>query len=181
MTFSEKYGKLITMRIGVTSDTHIPVRGHSLPAILIQEFSNVDLILHAGDILTMDVLRELEKLAPVKAVCGNMDKPEISEHLEQKMVIEVEDVRIGLIHGSGSKIGLASRIKKEFSNNAAPANQAVDCIVYGHTHVPECRIEDNILFFNPGSPTDTVFAPYRSFGIIEVNGNKMKGILINVE
>lgn len=172
MTFSEKYGKLIAMRIGVISDTHIPVRGHSLPAILIQEFSKVDLILHAGDILTMDVLRELEKLAQVKAVCGNMDRLEISAHLEQKMVIEVEDVRIGLIHGSGSKIGLASRIKKEFSN--------VDCIVYGHTHVPECRMEDNILFFNPGSPTDTVFAPYRSFGIIEVNGNKIKGRLINV-
>ncbi|MBU1753585.1 metallophosphoesterase, partial [bacterium] len=165
------------MRIGVTSDTHIPVRGHSLPAILIQEFSNVDLILHAGDILTMDVLRELEKLAPVKAVYGNMDKPETSEQLQQKMIIEVESVKIGLFHGSGSKIGLASRIKKEFSNNTTPI---VDCIVYGHTHVPECRFEDNILFFNPGSPTDTVFAPYRSFGIIEVNGNKIKGKLITI-
>ncbi|OIP40299.1 hypothetical protein AUJ95_04670 [Candidatus Desantisbacteria bacterium CG2_30_40_21] len=162
------------MQIGITSDTHIPVRAHSLPNILIQEFSRVDLILHAGDILTMDVLMELEKLAPVKAVYGNMDKPETREQLEEKIIVEVEDVKIGLIHGIGSKIGLASRIKKEFP-------ETIDCIVYGHTHVPECRLEDNILFFNPGSPTDTVFAPYRSFGIIEVNGKRIKGRLIKID
>ncbi|MFH1096911.1 MAG: metallophosphoesterase [Candidatus Desantisbacteria bacterium] len=162
------------MKIGITSDTHIPARAHSLPSILIQEFSKVDLILHAGDILTMDVLRELEKLAKVVAVYGNMDKPETRERLEEKRIVEVENVKIGLIHGIGSKIGLASRIKNDFPDD-------VDCIVYGHTHVPECRQEGNILFFNPGSPTDTVFAPYRSFGIIEVNGKKIKGRLINID
>ena len=68
------------MLIGVISDTHIPYRSRNIPSKVFEEFKNVDLILHAGDIEDLSVLDELEKIAPVKAVNGNCDHhPELND------------------------------------------------------------------------------------------------------
>ena len=72
------------MRIGVISDTHIPKAAQELPEAVCKEFQNVDMILHAGDLVEIDVFTKLNTLAPTHAVCGNMDMFEVKASLPQK-------------------------------------------------------------------------------------------------
>lgn len=160
------------MKIGVISDTHIPERAQDIPQEIYSAFKDVDLILHAGDLLTLDVIKSLEKICPVKAVYGNMDSPQIRKALKEKEIIEVNNFKIGLIHGRGGPSGLVSFAKEAFKDK-------MDIIVFGHSHRPLNEKISNILFFNPGSATDTVFATYRSYGIIEIN-DKIKAKIVRL-
>jgi len=158
-------------RIGVVSDTHIPKAAPDFPALLYDEFKNVDLILHAGDLVETEVLRKLQNLAPTRAVCGNMDSYELKASLPQKDVIRIDGFKIGLIHGYGPPARIIQAISKEFNR--------VDAIVFGHSHMSVCEKIKKTLFFNPGSPTDKIFAPQNSFGILEV-GEEIKGKIIKL-
>ena len=148
------------MRICVLSDTHIPVAAPALPPDLLRALEGADLILHAGDVLEQSVLDELGAIAKVEAVRGNMDRPDVQQGLPVKKVVEAQGKRIGLIHGGGPPWGLGSRVLREF--------QDVDIIVFGHSHHPLSEQRDKVLLFNPGSPTDGRFAPYKSYGVIEI-------------
>ncbi len=159
------------MRIGVISDTHIPTRAKVLPAQLFELLDGVNLILHAGDIVEAWVLDELATLAPVEAVAGNMDPFELTTRLGQKKILNIASFRIGLIHGNHGAISKKTpqRALDAFSEDN------VDCIVFGHSHQPYCRKENNVLLFNPGSPTDRRREPNFSCGILtldkEITGN----------
>ncbi|MBI4743504.1 MAG: metallophosphoesterase family protein [Actinobacteria bacterium] len=159
------------LKIGVISDTHIPASNSSLPAKIKKVFADVKMILHAGDILKEEIVDELNLIAETIAVNGNMDYPETKIKFPFKQVVEVGRFRIGLIHGWGPPFGIEERIKREFDN--------VDCIVFGHTHNPQCEKIDDILFFNPGSPTDKRFAPYNSVGILKIN-QQIEGEIIKL-
>ncbi len=148
-------------RVGVISDTHIPTHSPSLPRPLLDGLKTVDLILHAGDFITLNTLRELEKIAPVYAVSGNMDGYEIKRTLPAKREIKISRFKIGIIHGYGRSSDLPLRMRKEF--------EGVDVIVFGHSHKPFNQIINGILMFNPGSPTDKIFTNTNSFGILELN------------
>jgi putative phosphoesterase len=156
--------------VGVLSDTHL--YRQPVPHGVLRALEGVDLILHAGDIVDMAVLGELEGIAPVEAVAGNMDMGDVREVLPRKKVIEVAGRRIGLIHGSGAPHGVAGRVRAEF--------EQVDVVVFGHTHQACNREEGGVYFLNPGSPTDKVFAPYRSVGVLEL-GEGLKGRIIMLE
>ena len=158
------------MKIGVLSDTHIPHRGKKIPGKIIKLFTDVDLILHAGDLVNRTVIEELEILAKVEVVKGNMDEPNSPYPI--KKVLNVEKVKIGLIHGYVSPFGIRERIRKEFDE--------LDIIVYGHSHKPYNKIELGVLFFNPGTPTNKIFALYNSVGILNINGNNVKGQIIKI-
>jgi len=158
------------MKIGVLSDTHIPKAALDLPKSIYEEFAGVDLILHAGDFVEIAVLEKLRKLAPVKAVFGNMDTVDVKNALPVKEVIKAGDFRIGLIHGYGSPSGLIKVTKSEFDSG-------IDVIVFGHSHTAFNERIGKTLFFNPGSPTDTVFAPYNSYGFLEIN-DKVEGKIV---
>ncbi len=149
------------IRIGVISDTHIPKAALLVPEAVRKEFRNVDMILHAGDLVELAVITELEKLAPTHAVCGNMDMPEVKERLPIKDTIRVGGFKIGLIHGYGPPVRIIKAVSGEFSR--------VDVIVFGHSHSPANQMVKKTLFFNPGSPTDKIFAAHNSFGILEVD------------
>jgi putative phosphoesterase len=160
-------------KIGVISDTHIPTRAPSLPKKIFEYFNDVDLILHAGDLETSKVLNDLKKINEnVVAIHGNMDPDDITSELPSKLTIKINNFKIGLIHGDGPPEGIKHRVQKEFT-------EKLDCIVFGHTHHPFNEIENNILFFNPGSPTDTIFTNINSIGILKIN-NKIKGEIIKL-
>ncbi|MBU4377136.1 MAG: metallophosphoesterase [Candidatus Omnitrophica bacterium] len=161
------------MRIGVLSDTHIPRACPNIPAEILSAFKGADLILHAGDLVEMSVLRELEKLAKTKAVYGNMDGPELRKLLGEKEIIKVKGFSIGLVHGYGPPANLINYVKDEFS-------EKVDVIVFGHSHSPVNEIKDGILFFNPGSPTDKIFAKYKSYGMLTI-ADGIKGEIIKIK
>lgn len=162
------------MRIGVISDTHIPKSASVIPPQVYVHFKGVDLILHAGDLVELRVLDELGKLAPVRAVYGNMDPPQVRKSLPQREVINAGNFKLGLTHGSGPPIGLRRRVRKVFGDDR------VDAIVFGHSHSPVNIVQDGILFFNPGSATDAIFAPYKSCGILEI-GSEVKGQIIRLK
>ncbi len=158
-------------RIGVLSDTHIPKAAPALPPALLEKFRKVDMILHAGDLTELAVVRELEKLAPVRAVCGNMDTGDAREHLPVKDIIRVGGFKIGLIHGYGAPAKIMDAVSREFKK--------VDVIIFGHSHSPVNQVIKKTLFFNPGSPTDKIFAAYNSFGILEI-GDDIKGSIVRI-
>lgn len=152
------------MKIGVLSDTHV----HSfenIPKRIVDSLSTVDLIIHAGDFTTVEVLRGLQRLAEVKAVRGNMDSTELKDILPVKEVIEVESKRIGIIHGWGAPWGIEEKVRRMFDQDQ------VDIIVYGHSHHFQNRIIDNILFFNPGDAANY-------FGILTV-GEEVQGEILS--
>ncbi|MCX5858935.1 MAG: metallophosphoesterase family protein [Proteobacteria bacterium] len=168
-------------KIGVISDTHITNKGMNLrsawnrfltrgdqplPEVLAREFEGVDLIIHCGDLVELWVLDLLKEIAPVEAVAGNMDGPEARQELPIKKNLEIEGIKLGIIHGGGSPHGMIDRIISEFSG--------VDAILFGHTHAPFAETRDGIFFFNPGSPTDRRFAPYNSLGILIIDSNDPK-------
>ncbi|MCD6571059.1 MAG: metallophosphoesterase [Deltaproteobacteria bacterium] len=160
-------------KIGIISDTHLKKPNDLIKRIALQYFSDVDLIIHAGDMVRLCVLDpffETEK--DIIAVSGNMDYPEVSDSFPLKQTIEIEDIRIGIIHGWGDPYGMRARIKQEFSE--------VDAIIYGHTHQAFSGKEDNVFFFNPGSPTDTRFTKDNSIGIIEIDSKKIEGKIIKL-
>ncbi len=145
------------MRIGLISDTHL-VRG-KLPKAVENAFREVDRILHAGDLVTLDVLHVLEDIAPVTAVQGNMDMPDVCFSLPLKTVFEVEGHRIGLIHGH--HVPHPSRVLRPPADLGAMhsyllnefRNDSVDCIAYGHTHRSCVEMCHSVHIVNAGSAT----------------------------
>lgn len=161
------------MRIGVISDTHIPKMAKDIPKAVYNEFKNVDLILHAGDFVEADFLKKLKDFKKTIGVYGNLDSSEVTNILKAKEIIEVGGFRIGLIHGWGAPEGLTERIRTEFKD------EKIDCIVFGHSHSPFNETKNGILFFNPGSPTDKIFAPYNSYGSLEIT-DKIVGKIVKL-
>ena len=132
--------------IGLISDTHIPVKAEAIPQPVFEAFHGVDLILHAGDLIHLQVLDELEELAPVEAVHGNMDSIEVHTKFPEMASIQVYNWTIGIIHNLRVS---GSTTKK----NRHTKQNTFDILVYGHTHRPNIRQTAETLFINPGSPT----------------------------
>ena len=133
--------------VALISDTHIPSRTKRLPDRVFEVFRDADVIIHAGDLTQIEVVRELEKVAPVVAVHGNMDPYEIRVELPEMDSVEVYGWKIGIIHDPGALWGMGEmkRIAKE---------NGFDVLVFGHTHRQFVKWEDDVLYVNPGSPTN---------------------------
>ncbi len=159
------------MKVGVLSDTHVPGAASALPAAVFRLFADVDLIVQAGDIVDLSVIEELRAIAPVEAVAGNMDGPEAQQKLPAKKVLSLGKFSVGLIHGK-YKIDIQKEmIRREFDK--------VDLIVYGHSHMPFWGRVGDVLFLNPGSPTDDRYAPYHSVAVLTV-GEELTAEIIRI-
>ena len=145
------------MRLGVIADTH----GRPLPAEVRSIFQGVERILHAGDLGSLAVLDELATIAPVEAVAGNIDPPEVVSRLGRRKVITVAGVRIGLVHGDE---GTARTTVERARHSFPPGEVAV--IVFGHSHQPRIDWIGDLLLFNPGSATEPRLQPQPSVGIL---------------
>lgn len=156
-------------KIGVVSDTHIPARARYLPPALFRVFKDVDLILHAGDLVVPGVLDDFSSLAPVEAVAGNMDSPELYDRLGRVKIIQLNSLVIGLIHGDGTKGTTPGRALAAFPSRRA------GIVVFGHSHYPLNEIHNGITLFNPGSPVDPRRAPGPSCGILTISGSAVRG------
>lgn len=158
------------VKIGVISDTHLTGYDDKLKRVLAEHFRDVDLILHAGDLVDLRVL-EIFGGKEVKVVCGNMDNFSIKEKFPEHLLFEIRGFKFILIHGWGSPWGIEEKISARFDN--------VNCIVYGHTHKPANHKKDNVLFFNPGSAVDRYFASSKTIGILEID-KEVSGRIINI-
>ena len=161
-------------RIGVVSDTHVPGQTQQLPEKLLQKLAEVDFIIHAGDFENIDALKDLRRIKRVVAVSGNMDTKKVKDELPNREVLNVDHYKIGIIHGWGDPHTLPKRMLEEFKSDN------VNCVVFGHSHQVYNQTIDGILMFNPGSPTDTMFAHFKSFGILETSPEGIKGEIIQL-
>ncbi|MDQ3813584.1 MAG: metallophosphatase family protein, partial [Armatimonadota bacterium] len=175
--------------IGLISDTHI-IRGgrRQLPPRVFEVFDGVDFILHAGDLNILQVVTDLEAIAPTFAVYGNNDDWEALHTLPATRRMEVEQCVVGLVHGDQ---GRDSPKPLDFSGNRQTAANAlsrfvfeddVNCVVFGHSHrslVAWHELCDRkVLLFNPGSPTDRRYGPHHSVGLLRVDGKRLEPELI---
>ena len=151
------------MRIGIISDTHL-IDGEEALALLRGPLRGVELILHAGDVVTGEVIDALSRIAPVRGVAGNMDHPEVRQRWPERQVVQVGAFRIGMIHGSGAPQGLEQRVLEAF------AGSGVDAVVFGHSHQPLVHRQGGVLLVNPGSATDRRWAPFCSCALLEAGG-----------
>jgi len=162
------------MEIGVISDTHIPERAKDIPNKILEDFKNMDLVIHAGDLLELSILDKLRTVChDVRAVWGNMDPDETREKLSEKEIFEIANYKIGVMHGYGHPHNLIELMEKSFKNDK------VDLIIFGHSHTALFEKRGDILYFNPGSPTDKIFSPYNSYGIIEIS-DKIEAKIIRI-
>lgn len=148
----------------------MPRGARALPDECVRRCDAADLILHLGDVVAAPVLDGLCALGPVEAVYGNMDEPALRETLPQRHVVEVDGVRIGMVHVPGPREGREARLVGWF-----PGCRAV---VYGHTHVPRMEEHEGVWILNPGSPTERRRAPERSMLELLIKGKKLEPTLI---
>ena len=130
-------------RIGVIADTHIPKRGARLPETVLRHFEDVELILHAGDLSTLAVLDQLSAYAPVEAVQGNIEQPEVTLALPIKRALVVGGCEIGMVHILGNR--------ERYFRNARLEFPSARVVVFGHSHIPWVEDRDGLLLLNPGS------------------------------
>ena len=133
--------------VGLISDTHIPVRARCIPKMVFKVFENVDFIVHAGDLVELAVIDELEQLAPILAVHGNMDGPEVSGALPKLNSLKISDWKIGVMHDPSTLFGMG-KMREIAKRNG------FNVFVYGHTHNSSIKWEGKTLYINPGSPTN---------------------------
>lgn len=157
------------MLIGVLADTHIPKRARDLPPQAYQHLSGVDAIVHAGDVLTIDLLNRLQKLAPTHAVLGNNDQ---GLSLPLRLDLCLGGVEIGVVHDSGAREGRGARLRRWF-----PSAQVV---IFGHSHIPMNEWHDGLLLFNPGSPTDRRRQPRHTMGLLHLRHGTVRGEIVQV-
>jgi putative phosphoesterase len=150
------------VEIVVIADSHLPAGAPGrLPAPLYDALGEADLVLHAGDVVSTDLLAELRSFAPVHAVLGNNDVTLIGQ-LPETIELELDGVRVAMIHDSGARQGRARRMRRRFPD--------ADLVVFGHSHQPVDEPgEDGQRLFNPGSPTQRRRAPHPSFGRVRLD------------
>ena len=167
-------------KIVVLSDTHLPVRAARIPEQVIVQFKDADLIVHAGDFQTIEVVNSLQNYTQFIGVAGNMDSDDLADALPERVILNIKnsnrEFRIGITHGSGPPQGIAERILDFFEED----EEKPDCIIFGHSHKPLNERINSTLMFNPGSPTDTVFTNINTFGILTIN-NEIKGEIIKIQ
>lgn len=150
--------------VGLISDTHGLMRVEALVAL-----EGVELILHAGDVGTLSVLRELEKVAPVQAVCGNVDDPAFG--LPEKLTLSLAGLAVHVSHGH--ELGSPTP-------EALARRYAADLIVYGHTHEPLIQHVGTTLVVNPGAAGPRRFNLQPSIALVTIENAKPTARLVNL-
>lgn len=156
------------LRVVVLADTHLrPGRGPRLPDEVYAALTEADVVLHAGDLLTADLLAELSGFAPVHAVLGNNDV-ELFGILPETLTVALAGVRVGMIHDSGPALGRERRMAARFPG--------VDLVVFGHSHAPVDMVGlGGQRLFNPGSPTQRRAQPCHTFGVVDLADGRIVG------
>jgi putative phosphoesterase len=180
------------MRVGVISDTHIPGVLPALPPRVREVFADVDIIIHLGDITTLDTLHELEDITITIAISGHEDPLSVQQYLPRKTHVQVgETRRIGMIHGDTGPRRFLDRLV-DWLLGSAPKNEdilphvyrsfrddepKVDVIAFGHSHIPYNRVHAGVLYFNPGSIIPTKKRP-GTIGLLEIDEQKIHGQIV---
>ncbi len=134
-----------------------------------RRLEGVDLILHAGDVCRRETLEELERFAPVRAVLGNNDGPDVAAWgAPEVLELDLDGLAVAMLHDSGAATGRGRRLRRRFPD--------ADLVVFGHSHIPWDEVTEGQRAFNPGSPTDKRRQPHGTMGELVVEG----GVLVTL-
>ena len=155
------------MKIVALSDTHAPRRWRSCPPRVAAHLRGADLILHAGDVCTAGVLDELSAFAPVRAVLGNNDSPDVAAWgAPESVQLDLDGLQVAMIHDSGQAAGRIARMRRRFPGAAL--------VVFGHSHIPLDQSAGGLRIFNPGSPTDRRRQPHGTIGLLSISAGRLQ-------
>ena len=161
-------------RLALISDTHLPRGARTFPDVCLDQLAAATAILHAGDLIELSVLDELERIGPpVHAVRGNVDSAELQARLPLTRIVSAGGARIAMVHDGGPADGRLARLRRRFPDAHA--------VVFGHSHLPLHEERDGFAIFNPGSPTDRRRAPRHTMGIATVEDGRVAFELLNLD
>jgi uncharacterized protein len=154
------------MKVAVLADTHAPRYWKACPPEVARRLDGVDLILHAGDVCRATVLEELAAFAPVRAVLGNNDTPDVAAWgAPETLRLDLDGLPVAMLHDAGPAAGRPLRLRRRFP--------WAGLVVFGHSHIPLDLVEDGVRIFNPGSPTDRRRQPRGTMGLLRVEGGRV--------
>ena len=161
------------MRLGIVSDTHLPRGSRAIPVDCLERLAACDAILHAGDLIELSVLEQLQAIGPpVHAIRGNVDSAELQARLPLVRTVQAEGATIAMIHDAGPSAGRLARMRRRFPR--------ADAVVFGHSHLPLHEERDGFAIFNPGSPTERRRAPHHTMGLATVQDGQLRFELVRV-
>ncbi len=167
----------MSIRAAVISDTHVGQRISTYPSKLLSILRESDLIIHAGDHTSSSALETLLSTGEVRAIRGNMDDLTVSSKLPEKLLFDIEGIRVGVIHGWGAPVGLANRVRETFRETVPPP----DIIIFGHSHSPHDELIDGVRMLNPGAVCGNQSGKNGSYGILDISVNSIMWELANIE
>jgi putative phosphoesterase len=154
------------MKVAVLSDTHAPRYWKACPAGVARRLAGADQILHAGDVCRAWVLEELATFAPVRAVLGNNDDPDVAAWgAPETLELDLDGLAVAMVHDAGPAAGRARRLRRRFPS--------AELVVFGHSHIPLDEAGEGLRIFNPGSPTDKRRQPRGTMGLLRVEGGRL--------
>jgi uncharacterized protein len=159
------------MKVAVLSDTHAPRYWKACPPEVARRLEGVDLILHAGDVCRAAVLEELAAFAPVRAVLGNNDDPDVAAWgAPETLRLDLDGLPAAMVHDAGPARGRPGRLRERFPG--------AELVVFGHSHIPLDLVLGSAggagpRLFNPGSPTDRRRQPRGTMGLLRVEGGRL--------
>jgi hypothetical protein len=160
--------------VAVISDTHLPRSTRRIPDACIESMRASDLILHAGDFTSPEVLDELEALGPpVAAVHGNVDSEQLRLRLPETRVVDAAGAKIALVHDAGPSYRRLERMRARFPT--------ADAVVFGHSHIPLHEEHEGFQIFNPGSPTDKRRQAHFTMGVADASRGRVRFKIVTLD
>jgi len=136
------------MRLLMLADTHVPRRARDLPAQVWDEVAQADVVFHAGDWVTPELLDTLAARATRLVACwGNNDGPALRSRLPERADVVLEGLHFTVVHETGAVAGREARMSRRYPDT--------DVLIFGHSHIPwDTTTSTGLRLLNPGSPTD---------------------------
>ena len=161
------------VRLLLLADTHLPTRARDLPAQVWREVEAADLVVHAGDWVSVELLDRLEERSRRLLACwGNNDGPELRSRLPEVARATVEGVRLAVVHETGQRSGREVR--------ADLAHPETDLLVFGHSHIPwDTTSPGGMRLLNPGSPTDRRRQPTCTFMTVTIEDGSVGDVTLH--
>ena len=162
------------MRLAIIADTHMAGGGRRrLPDRCAELIAASDLVVHAGDIMSLEALAEIEAIGPpLRAVTGNMDGWELRARLPETDEVDADGAKLAVVHDAGPAGGRLERMRRRFPS--------ADAVVFGHSHLPLHERDGDFQIFNPGSPTERRKAPVNSMGLARAEAGRIEFELVTL-